>query len=128
MSVEHSPVMRLVERADADALHMFSFLLIRSHIDTTGVQSLIDTRTEVERWADQPVEVRYLFLSSSRPHAVTSLYLPSIYHLVLPESAMYKRAHTFLTVPFRDNSLTLDSSRPCGGRIWFRHVLVPRAN
>ena len=29
----------------------------RSHLDTTGVQALIDTRTEVERWADRPVEV-----------------------------------------------------------------------
>ena len=27
-------------------------------MDTTGVQALIDTRTEVERWADRPVEVR----------------------------------------------------------------------
>ncbi|KAH9946319.1 sulfate permease [Epithele typhae] len=30
-----------------------------SHIDTTGVQSLIDTRTEVERWADGPVEFHF---------------------------------------------------------------------
>jgi len=30
-----------------------------SQIDTTGVQSLIDTRTEVERWADRPVEFHF---------------------------------------------------------------------
>jgi len=30
-----------------------------SHIDTTGVQSLIDTRSEVERWADHPVEFHF---------------------------------------------------------------------
>lgn len=29
-----------------------------SHIDTTGIQSLIDTRSEAERWADREVEVR----------------------------------------------------------------------
>ena len=33
-----------------------------SHIDTTGIQSLIDTRTEVERWADRPVEVSSLIV------------------------------------------------------------------
>jgi sodium-independent sulfate anion transporter 11 len=30
-----------------------------SHIDTTGVQSLIDTRGAVERWADRPVEFHF---------------------------------------------------------------------
>nr|VWO98822.1 Diguanylate cyclase [Ganoderma boninense] len=30
-----------------------------SHIDTTGVQSLIDTRTEVERWANKNVEFHF---------------------------------------------------------------------
>jgi len=30
-----------------------------SHIDTTGIQSLIDTRAEVERWADRPVEFHF---------------------------------------------------------------------
>jgi sodium-independent sulfate anion transporter 11 len=43
--------------------------LPRSHIDTTAVQALIDTRTEVEKWADHPVEVRgnslHLWLISS---------------------------------------------------------------
>lgn len=29
-----------------------------SHIDTTATQALIDTRTEIERWTDYPVEVR----------------------------------------------------------------------
>ena len=36
-------------------------------MDTTGVQALIDTRTEVERWADRPVEVRALPVPGSRP-------------------------------------------------------------
>ncbi|EJD05905.1 high affinity sulfate permease [Fomitiporia mediterranea MF3/22] len=30
-----------------------------SHIDTTGVQALVDTRTEVERWADRKVEFHF---------------------------------------------------------------------
>lgn len=29
-----------------------------SHIDTTAIQSLIDARSEIERWTDYPVEVR----------------------------------------------------------------------
>ncbi|KAI0747885.1 sulfate permease [Daedaleopsis nitida] len=35
-----------------------------SHIDTTGVQSLIDTRTEVERWANRPVEFHFATILS----------------------------------------------------------------
>ena len=31
--------------------------LFSAHIDTTGVQALIDTRNELERWVDGPVEV-----------------------------------------------------------------------
>ncbi|KAJ3553455.1 hypothetical protein NM688_g3603 [Phlebia brevispora] len=30
-----------------------------SHIDTTGVQALLDTRNEVERWTDRPVEFHF---------------------------------------------------------------------
>jgi len=30
-----------------------------SHIDTTAVQALIDTRTEVEKWVDHPVEFHF---------------------------------------------------------------------
>jgi len=30
-----------------------------SHIDTAGMQSLIDTRNQVERWADRPVEFHF---------------------------------------------------------------------
>ncbi|RDX48396.1 sulfate permease [Lentinus brumalis] len=35
-----------------------------SHIDTTGVQSLIDTRNEVERWANKPVEFHFATILS----------------------------------------------------------------
>ncbi|EPQ58453.1 sulfate permease [Gloeophyllum trabeum ATCC 11539] len=35
-----------------------------SHIDTTGVQSLLDTRVEVERWADGPVEFHFACILS----------------------------------------------------------------
>lgn len=35
-----------------------------SQIDTTGVQSLIDTRSEVERWTDQPVEFHFATILS----------------------------------------------------------------
>ncbi|KAI0646824.1 sulfate permease [Trametes meyenii] len=35
-----------------------------SHIDTTAVQSLIDTRNEVERWADKPIEFHFATILS----------------------------------------------------------------
>jgi len=35
-----------------------------SHIDTTAVQALIDTRTEVEKWADHPVEFHFTTILS----------------------------------------------------------------
>ncbi|GJE97095.1 sulfate permease [Phanerochaete sordida] len=35
-----------------------------SHIDTTGVQALVDTRNEVERWADRPVEFHFASILS----------------------------------------------------------------
>ncbi|GLB35321.1 putative STAS domain containing protein [Lyophyllum shimeji] len=35
-----------------------------SHIDTTAVQALIDTRTEVEKWADHPVEFHFATILS----------------------------------------------------------------
>ncbi|CAE6378653.1 unnamed protein product [Rhizoctonia solani] len=35
-----------------------------AHIDTTGVQNLIDTRKELERWADQPVEFHFASILS----------------------------------------------------------------
>ncbi|OBZ75767.1 putative sulfate permease C3H7.02 [Grifola frondosa] len=35
-----------------------------SHIDTTGIQALIDTRTEVERWADRPIEFHFAMILS----------------------------------------------------------------
>ncbi|KII88737.1 hypothetical protein PLICRDRAFT_54565 [Plicaturopsis crispa FD-325 SS-3] len=35
-----------------------------SHIDTTAVQSLIDTRNEVDRWADRPVEFHFATILS----------------------------------------------------------------
>ncbi|KAJ7098137.1 sulfate permease [Mycena belliarum] len=34
-------------------------LSVMSHIDITAVQALIDTRNEVERWADHPVEFHF---------------------------------------------------------------------
>lgn len=36
----------------------------RSHIDITAVQALIDTRDEVERWADAPVEFHFASILS----------------------------------------------------------------
>ncbi|KAJ3558108.1 hypothetical protein NM688_g1116 [Phlebia brevispora] len=30
-----------------------------SHVDTTAVQALIDTRTEIERWTNHPVEFHF---------------------------------------------------------------------
>ena len=63
----------------------------RSHIDTTGVQALIDTRTEVERWADRPIEVRS---SPRRSDASWTDLRPAL-----------------CAVPLRDDPLTLDPPR-----------------
>ena len=38
--------------------------LSSSQIDTTAVQTLIDTRVEVERWADQPIEFHFATILS----------------------------------------------------------------
>ncbi|TRM61717.1 sulfate transporter family-domain-containing protein [Schizophyllum amplum] len=35
-----------------------------SHVDTTAVQTLIDTRAEIERWADRPVEFHFATITS----------------------------------------------------------------
>jgi sodium-independent sulfate anion transporter 11 len=35
-----------------------------SHIDTTAIQALIDTRNQIERWADHPVEFRFATILS----------------------------------------------------------------
>ncbi|KAI0085464.1 sulfate permease [Irpex rosettiformis] len=35
-----------------------------SHIDTTGIQALVDTKNEVERWADRPVEFHFASILS----------------------------------------------------------------
>lgn len=35
-----------------------------AHVDTTGVQNLIDTRMELERWADRPVEFHFASILS----------------------------------------------------------------
>ncbi|KAL1728625.1 sulfate transporter family-domain-containing protein [Schizophyllum commune] len=35
-----------------------------SHIDTTAVQTLIDTRAEIERWTDSPVEFHFATITS----------------------------------------------------------------
>lgn len=43
---------------------MFSYAHYSSHIDITAVQALIDTRDEVERWADAPVEFHFATLLS----------------------------------------------------------------
>ncbi len=35
-----------------------------SHIDTTGIQALVDTRNEVERWADRPIQFHFASILS----------------------------------------------------------------
>jgi len=55
--------------------------VFRSHIDTTAVQALIDTRTEIEKWADHPIEVRpssgIFFLTYRVKDFASSILLPS---------------------------------------------------
>lgn len=36
----------------------------RSQVDTTSVQALVDTRNEIERWADHPVEFHFASILS----------------------------------------------------------------
>jgi solute carrier family 26 (sodium-independent sulfate anion transporter), member 11 len=36
----------------------------RSHVDTTSIQALVDTRSEIERWADHPVEFHFASILS----------------------------------------------------------------
>lgn len=67
-----------------------------SQIDTTAIQALIDTRNEIERWVDRPVEVR-----------VVSIYL------------VLAMAYTHCAVPFCHYSFTLGPSSPHRGG--FRH-------
>jgi solute carrier family 26 (sodium-independent sulfate anion transporter), member 11 len=38
--------------------------LFSSHIDTTGTQALVDTKNEVERWADRPIEFHFASILS----------------------------------------------------------------
>jgi hypothetical protein len=73
-----------------------------SHLDTTGAQSLMDTRSEVERWADREVEV-CMFMATFPSLAKSSLqsYLVSL------------RFHHF----------TLDS--PCARCRRLRHRFIP---
>jgi sodium-independent sulfate anion transporter 11 len=62
----HKPLLRAVVldfsgvyvSFDPRNLHLYVDDLFSAQIDTTGVQALIDTRSEVERWVDGPVEVR----------------------------------------------------------------------
>ena len=68
----------------------------RSHIDTTAVQALIDARSVIQKWADQPVEVSPYLLQISDLHYTD-----------------------FCLVPFRYYPLSLDSSCPCSR--WFWH-------
>ncbi|KAI0687188.1 sulfate permease [Cytidiella melzeri] len=35
-----------------------------SHIDTTGIQALVDTKNEVERWADRPIQFHFASILS----------------------------------------------------------------
>lgn len=66
-----------------------------SQIDTTAVQALIDTRNEVERWADHPVEV-------------CGTYLP-----------VSLEAYLLILVPLRHHPFALDPSST--DRRWLRH-------
>ncbi|TRM56515.1 sulfate transporter family-domain-containing protein [Schizophyllum amplum] len=56
------------ERERNDALPLLRAVVLDfssvSHIDTTAVQSLIDTRNEIERWTDAPVEFHFASILS----------------------------------------------------------------
>lgn len=94
----------------------------RSQVDTTSVQALVDTRSEIERWADHPVEFHFATILSpwirrslvaagfgydhrsqpdSRPHDVAGL--PSSYDLQVGASTDIEARET-KEVPFPDPS------------------------
>lgn len=78
-------------------LALTNLLFRSSHIDMTSIQSLIDTRNQVERWADRPVEVcLFCFL-------------------------LVTRADLYGLVPFCHRIVALDSS--CSDRrwLWYRY-------
>ena len=63
----HKPLLRAVVLDFSGVYVFFSEIpdlyaddLYSAHIDTTGVQALIDTRNELERWVDGPVDVRMI--------------------------------------------------------------------
>lgn len=73
--------------------------LISSHIDTTAVQALIDTRTEVEKWANQSVEV-----GASNYDSIVS------------------NSHLLCSVPLRHYIISMDPTWFDCGWIWYWHI------
>jgi hypothetical protein len=70
------------------------------NIDSTGVQSLIDTRVEVERWANHAVEVSspaFLFFQRT----TLSMFLP---------------------VSLCGNPISVDPARPNRRRLWYWYI------
>ncbi|KAI0340647.1 sulfate permease [Trametopsis cervina] len=67
-----------------------------SHIDTTGIQSLVDTKNEVERWADQAVEFHFSSILSPwirRSLVAAGFGRSSIHSGARPEVAPVTRYH-----------------------------------
>jgi hypothetical protein len=87
--------------------YLYTDDLYSAHIDTTGIQALMDTRDELERWADGPVEVR-----------IDWRYSPVL------------ATHNFSLVPLCDCPLPVDSSCARCGWLWNRksrfHPECPR--
>jgi len=66
-------------------------------IDTTGVQSLVDARQAIERWADHPVEV----------------HIPCVI-----AATVMVNTHRVFAVPLRGRCISLESTCPPGRRVW----------
>jgi hypothetical protein len=79
----------LTASKDKPLLHaiVFDFSSV-SHLDTTGAQSLMDTRSEVERWADGEVEVRMFIvtLPSLAKSSLRSYLVPLCFHHIALDS------------------------------------------
>lgn len=67
----------------------------RSQVDTTSIQSLVDTRDEIERWADHPVE--FHFASILSPWIRRSLVAAGFGYDNRPRP--YNRRHDVAAVP-----------------------------
>ncbi|RDB24002.1 putative sulfate permease C3H7.02 [Hypsizygus marmoreus] len=95
-----------VENEKRPSLHavVLDFSLV-SHIDTTAVQALIDARTEIDKWADHPVEFHFATILSPWIHRALTAggFGLGISSSMIPHDLA-------AVVPYRDGRTSFDAS------------------